>query len=992
MLRIISLCLCLLYSMPSCVKKASAQSPIVSAIPVLKVLVDTNWVTLQIAKLDVDIKVTGNIATTIFDITYYNAADKVLEGEFDFPLADGQNICRYALDINGVLREGVVVEKAKARVAYESTVRRKVDPGLIEKTKGNNFRTRIYPIPAKGYKRVLIGVEQTLVSENGGLLYRLPLLSEQIIKEFTITAAVFKTADKPGLQNNTLQGFDFSKKGEEWGAVFQAADFTANNSIEILLAQNKDGQFYTEKFEGQTYFYAHIPVAAAYLDKKNPASITVLWDVSASAEKRNIKKELELITMYIKRLNNVTVNLVPFNMTTLSSERFDIINGNTTELVKRLQAFSFDGGTQLGSIDLTQFHDEEILLFSDGLSTFGKKEILLSAIPVTAVNSAPVNDNAYLTFIALQTHGRFINLHETTTENALNEMAKEPLQFIGATYNNAEIAECFSQVNTQLQNGFSFAGILKKGPASVTLNFGYGNKITSSKTVVIKEDGTAADNVKRIWAGTKIARLELEYEKNKAGITKLGKQFSIVTQNTSLLVLDRVEDYVEHEITPPAELQKAYYTLLKEKLKNKTDEKANAFEEAVMAMTDMKEWYAPKKRTVIKTGFAVTDSISMLSVGNVQLSFAQTDSTVVAASPGTASYYTTATDNTVQMLESQAKISPAEINQVKFTPPMIVQDEEVKAEEPVPATLSPGIQVSEWKADAVYLKELDKTMAANYYEKYLSLKKDYRDQPSFYVDVARYLFEKNNKQLALQVLSNVTEMKLEDPELLRVVANQLIEFGETALAVEVFKEVLNIREEEPQSYRDLALAYNETGNYQQAVNLLYQVALGNWDGRFDGIKSIVLNEMNAVISAHPGNLDLTGIDKKFIRSMPLDVRIVIGWSSNDSDIDLWVTDPAKEKCSYENTSTGAGGKISNDNTQGYGPEEFMLKKAVKGNYVIEVNLYGDSRQTLGGPITIKAELFTNFGKPSQKRRVINCRVTTDKEVIKIGTLKFENSL
>ncbi|MBK8786660.1 MAG: hypothetical protein IPN43_09265 [Chitinophagaceae bacterium] len=373
MLRIISLCLCMLYSMPSCVKKASAQSPITSAIPVLKVLVDTSMIALQIAKLDVDIKVTGNIATTVFDIMYYNATDKVLEGEFDFPMADGQNISRYALDINGVLREGVVVEKAKARVAYESTVRRKVDPGLVEKTKGNNFRTRIYPIPAKGYKRVLIGVEQTLISENGGLLYRLPLMSEQVIKDFKITAVVFNPDGKPVLQNNTLPGFDFSKKSDNWGAQFNTTDFTANNMVEILLAENKEGQFYTEKFEGQTYFYGHLPAAAAYRDKQYPASVTLLWDISSSAEKRNIKKELDLLAMYLKRLNNVTVNLVPFNISTLTQERFDIKNGNTTELVKRLVYFSFDGGTQLGSIDLTQIRDAEILLFSDGLSTFGKK-------------------------------------------------------------------------------------------------------------------------------------------------------------------------------------------------------------------------------------------------------------------------------------------------------------------------------------------------------------------------------------------------------------------------------------------------------------------------------------------------------------------------------------------------------------------------------------------------------------------------------------------
>lgn len=964
--------------------------PVVSALPVLKVMGDTSMLPLQIAKLTVDIKLTGNIATTIFDITYYNDTDDVLEGEFDFPLADGQNICRYALDVNGVMREGVVVEKAKARVAYESTVRRKIDPGLVEKTKGNNFRTRIYPIPAKGYKRVLIGVEQTLISAEGGLLYRLPLLSDQVIKEFTVTATVFKAGNKPVLQNNTFQGFDFSKTNDQWGAQFNARGFTVNHIVEILLSENKDGQFYTEKFEGQTYFYAHLPAAADHRDKQYPNSVTVLWDVSASAEKRNTKKELELLERYLKKLDQVTVNLVPFNIATLAHERFEITNGNATELLKRLASFSFDGGTQLGSINLSQIRDEEILLFSDGLSTFGKKEILLSGTPVIAVSSSPVNDNVYLRFIALQTHGRFINLNGSTTENALNEMAKEPLHFIGATYNDAEITGFFSQVNTQLQHGFSFAGILKKGPASITLHFGYGNKTSFSKSIIINEAATA-DNVKRIWANMHIARLELEYEKNKAGITKLGKQFSIVTQNTSLLVLDRVEDYVEHEITPPAELRKEYYILLKEKLKNKTDEKANAFEEALTVMNDMKDWYRPKKQAIITTDLIKADNMfGYSSVGTAQLSFAAVDTTAVAV-PATTYNYSTTTDNTQQVAAMKMDALSTEENQVRYTPAMVVQDGAVKPEVQMDKALVPGIELNQWKADASYLKELDKTAPAKYYERYLLLKKEYKTQPSFYVDVSRYLFEKNNKQLALQVLSNVIEMKLEDPELLRVVANQLIEFGETALAVEVFREVLNIREEEPQAYRDLALAYNETGNYQQALDLLYKVVLGTWDGRFYGVKSIALNEMNAIISAHPNQLNLSGIDKKFIRAMPLDIRIVIGWSTNDSDVDLWITDPAKEKCSYQNTSTSTGGRISSDMTGGYGPEEFILKKAVKGNYTIEVNLFGDSRQTLGGPITIKAELFTNFGKPTQKRRVINCRVTSDKEVIKIGALKFENS-
>src|SRR6185312_4804002 len=131
-------------------------------------------------------------------------------------------------------------------------------------------------------------------------------------------------------------------------------------------------------------------------------------------------------------------------------------------------------------------------------------------------------------------------------------------------------------------------------------------------------------------------------------------------------------------------------------------------------------------------------------------------------------------------------------------------------------------------------------------------------------------------------------------------------------------------------------------------------------------KGIALSEMNAILSAQGGSVRKDGIDQRLIFSMPVDVRIVIGWSSDNSDIDLWVTDPHKEKCYYQNTLTAAGGRISQDVTEGYGPEEFLVKKAINGEYKVEVNLFGDSRQTLGGPISIKAELYTDYGKPTQK--------------------------
>jgi len=146
--------------------------------------------------------------------------------------------------------------------------------------------------------------------------------------------------------------------------------------------------------------------------------------------------------------------------------------------------------------------------------------------------------------------------------------------------------------------------------------------------------------------------------------------------------------------------------------------------------------------------------------------------------------------------------------------------------------------------------------------------------------------------------------------------------------------------------------------------------------------------MNAIISAHKEAVNTAGIDSRLIYAMPVDVRIVIAWSSDNTDMDLWVTDPNEEKCDYSHNATVIGGKMSQDVTQGFGPEEFLMRKAINGKYKIEVNLYGNTQQTISGPMAIKADLYTNYGKPNQKKETINFRVKENKEVVELGSLKF----
>jgi len=106
----------------------------------------------------------------ILRLSIANRSDRVLEGDLYFPLPQGATVSGYALDIEGKMVDGVAVEKHKGREVFEKIVRQGIDPGLIEWTKGNNFKTRVFPIPAKGSRTIRVNYVAELELANPSLL------------------------------------------------------------------------------------------------------------------------------------------------------------------------------------------------------------------------------------------------------------------------------------------------------------------------------------------------------------------------------------------------------------------------------------------------------------------------------------------------------------------------------------------------------------------------------------------------------------------------------------------------------------------------------------------------------------------------------------------------------------------------------------------------------------------------------------------------------
>ena len=77
--------------------------------PIIRFTPRANEKPMTVERYSVDAQVNGLFATVSTTISFGNPNGRVLEGELEFPLPEGASVCGYALDVNGHMRDGVVV-------------------------------------------------------------------------------------------------------------------------------------------------------------------------------------------------------------------------------------------------------------------------------------------------------------------------------------------------------------------------------------------------------------------------------------------------------------------------------------------------------------------------------------------------------------------------------------------------------------------------------------------------------------------------------------------------------------------------------------------------------------------------------------------------------------------------------------------------------------------------------------------------------------------
>lgn len=123
------------------------------------------------------------------------------------------------------------------------------------------------------------------------------------------------------------------------------------------------------------------------------------------------------------------------------------------------------------------------------------------------------------------------------------------------------------------------------------------------------------------------------------------------------------------------------------------------------------------------------------------------------------------------------------------------------------------------------------------------------------------------------------------------------------------------------------------------------------------------------------------------------VRVLLSWSSDDSDLDLHVLTPKGEHCYYGNRVLDSGGALDVDVTNGYGPEIFASPVAQPGRYFVYVNYYGgygrEPETDKPPPITVASvSVVLNENTVHEKRQSFSVPLRKAGELIEVASFVY----
>lgn len=542
-------------------------------------------VPLSVTKHHVTVNITDAAATTHVDQAFKNHENRVIEGLYIFPLPVGASISGFAMDIEGKMTKGELLDADKARGIYEDIVRQMRDPGLLEFFGTGLFKTRIYPIEALATKQVKLDYQEALTMEGNLVRYVYPLNIEKFtqdpMKDVAITVKVNSKTPITTIYSPT-HSISINKHGDHEVTVgFEADTLRPEKDFVLYYAVSKKDlslSFLPHRPDPTEDGHFMMLLSPRIKDQEevNPAlDVSLVMDVSGSMAGPKMDQARKALQFCVNALKpGSRFHLVSF-ATEADAYKNDLIDVNedtrtgALEYIKRMEPM---GGTNISealekAIKALRQGDEKrpkyILFVTDGKPTAGLTE------PQEILKDVKKNNTAN---IRIFTFGVGDSLHaplldEIAGENggvsdyvAENEDMEVKISTLFAklthpvmtdvevVFHNVPVSQVYPRRIPDVFMGTNvmvLGRFAKEGEGRVTLTGNLkGNKVSMDFETTFPKLESENGFVPRIWATRKIGFLLEQIRKSGANdelkkeIVMLAKRYGILTPYTSFLVVE----------------------------------------------------------------------------------------------------------------------------------------------------------------------------------------------------------------------------------------------------------------------------------------------------------------------------------------------------------------------------------------------------------------------------------------------------------------------
>lgn len=922
---------------------------------------------LRIETLDVRVRIRGTIAETTITARFVNPGGDNLEGDFTLAMPAGSVVTGYALDIGDRMIEGVLVDQRQGRIAYERLVRGRIDPGLAEVSRDNLFRTRIFPIPPGGGRTIRLRFVTPLDPARG---YVLPFRDTGEIGRLTMALEV-AGAPAPGL---SVAGAPQRWRDEGGFSRFTLDRRAASLEGGIVIAMTEGPALQVSRHaNGERFFELSDKAVGGDGPAAPPRSVAILWDRSLSRADDDLEAEIALARRYLERARPQAIELLLFDSGGVERVRI----AGAAALVQRLRAVRYRGATSFAGLGRARLTGTgACLLFSDGLVTIDRREGFRPDCPLFALSSARDADRAWLGALARASGGEAFDLGVRRPDEVLARMTGRVPRVLDVRTTGGTRID-YSLLDGG-EHGWRIVGPMPASGDIVVRLSGLPGGETQRVYTPPRADRDG-DGAGALWAVERVALLAASDERSRDAVVNFSRRYSVASPDVSFIVLENGRDYAQAKIAPPAgapaEWRETYEQVRAQMAQQETSQRAGRLETILGQWREMRSWYATRfhaPRRQLRRGGRV----------------------IIPPPPPLPRQSPQRADERSVMVTGTRIRRP---NLVSVLPITTVGGQAGEAGRSRGGTIA----LEPWKPDRPYLRALEAASPAARARVFAEQQREHGNLPAFWLDVADQAWRHGRRAEAIAFVLSALELPTRNSQTLAIVADRLLRYGETDRAIWLLERLLAAEDDRPQTRRNLALALarraqgapaaQARADLGRAISLLTEVVMTPWDGAYEGIEMISLVEANRLIPRYRalGGRDF-GLDARLIALLDFDLRVTIEWQTEASDVDLWVDEPGGERAIYSNPRTAIGGRLSNDMTQGYGPEEYLLRRAPAGAYEIRANVFAADRLSPNGAQRVTARIVRDYGRATEREELVDIELLPDEteRERRIGTVTF----